>query len=305
MESSVGEIAGPTRRTSLRRLRTFCVAARHSSFRAAAEELFITASAVSHQIKGLEDELGRPLFDRGGRTLALTDDGRSLFDSIEPLISKLDQITATYRGEVRRRSLRVSVQPFFASELFIPQLPDFTSRYPDVDIRVATSDESSEHHPADTDVSIRVFRSPPPNLDSTLLFPLRLLPAGSPEFVDSLKVRGKRIVSDMTVIVHDSRPGAWSQWSRSSGIELPVNCPIIQLDSMISVARAAERGAGAALVPMPLSHAWFESGSLVPLFDHQLEISDGYYIVTRKDVADVDVVRKFRDWALQTFDERC
>ena len=78
-------------RTSLRGLRTFCVAARHESFRLAADELFITASAVSHQIKGLEEELGVQLFVRSSRDLKLTETGRAFFDEVNPLIEQLDE----------------------------------------------------------------------------------------------------------------------------------------------------------------------------------------------------------------------
>jgi LysR family glycine cleavage system transcriptional activator len=78
----------------LRALRTFCVAARHESFRTAGEELFITPSAVSHQIKSLEQELGEPLFDRNSRDLRLTEVGRSLLDEVGPLIDQVDSVVA-------------------------------------------------------------------------------------------------------------------------------------------------------------------------------------------------------------------
>ena len=81
---------------SLRGLRTFCVAARYESFRTAGEELFITASAVSHQIKSLEEELGEQLFDRTGRDTSLTETGRLLYEEASPLIEQLDTVVAKY-----------------------------------------------------------------------------------------------------------------------------------------------------------------------------------------------------------------
>ena len=148
-------------RSSLRGLRTFCVAARYESFRAAADELYITSSAVSHQIKGLEEELGLQLFDRGSRELKLTDVGSSLYEEISPLIDQLDTIVADYRKSGRRKSVRISVQPFFASEFFVPRLSEFTAEHPDIDIQVGTSDESAEKHPADADLSVRLFHADP------------------------------------------------------------------------------------------------------------------------------------------------
>ena len=150
-----------TSKPSLRGLRTFCVAARHGSFREASEELHVTASAVSHQIKSLEDELGTPLFERNGRDRVLTSTGESLYADVSPLIEQLDSVVAGHKSDGVRSSIRISVQPFFASEYFVPRLSEFAARHPEIDIQVGTSDESTEKHPADSDLSIRLFRSPP------------------------------------------------------------------------------------------------------------------------------------------------
>ncbi|MEM8814251.1 MAG: LysR substrate-binding domain-containing protein [Pseudomonadota bacterium] len=287
-------------RLSLRGLRTFCIAARYESFRLAAEELFVTASAVSHQIKGLEQDLGLLLFDRNSRSLSLTEVGRSLFEDTQPLIQQLDSVVASHSGSPRS-TLRISVQPFFASELFVPQLSEFSEKHPDIDLQVDTSDESSEKIPAKADVSIRLFRSPPPAANADLLFPLRLIPAGSLAFYDSVVVKRKKIVSKFPIIVHDTRPKAWQQWSKKAGIQIPKDTKVIRLDSMIAVARAAERGLGAALIPVPLSNAWFDSGSLVPLFERELIVEGGYYVICKEDRADDENVRVLREWVLEKF----
>lgn len=288
-------------KASLRGFRTFCVAAKHESFRSAGEELFITASAVSHQIKSLEQELGVQLFERGSRELKLTETGRSLNEEVGPLIEKLDAIAAEYKEGAVRSSIRISVQPFFASEYFVPRLSEFTAEHPDIDIQVGTSDESAEKHPADADLSIRLFKSPPEDLPSNLLFPLRMVPAGSPEFKKSIKVKNKKIVSEFPLIVHETRPKAWKQWSKSSGIELPNDSKVTRLDSMIAVVRAAEQGIGAALVPVPLADLWFKQGSIVRLFKDELVANVSYYLVCRADRADDDAVTRLRDWILQNF----
>jgi LysR family glycine cleavage system transcriptional activator len=291
------------RNISLRGLRTFCIAAEHASFRDAAEKLFITASAVSHQIRNLEEELGQKLFERTSRSLTLTDAGRSLLDDIKPLITRLDEVATRHRVAMTRSTLSISVQPFFASEVFIPKLPEFTRSHPEIDIKVDTSDESAEKHPATADVSIRVFRSAPEGLSSDRLFPLRLIPAASPELRRKMVVDETSIAGDVPLLVHDNRPKAWRQWQQSSGIEIPQDASIIRLDSMIAIARAAERGLGVALVPVELSDAWFESGSLVALSDHELLTRDAYYFVCRTDDADNETIRTLRRWVLQNFDD--
>ncbi len=291
------------RNISLRGLRAFCLAAEHESFRDAAEKLFITASAVSHQIRNLEDELGQKLFERTSRALTLTEAGRSLLDDIKPLITRLDEVAARHRVSATRSTLSISVQPFFASEIFIPRLSDFTKDHPDIDIKVDTSDESAEKHPTTADVSIRVFRSAPTGYAADRLFPLRLIPAASPELRKKIVVDENSISGDVPLLVHDSRPTAWRQWSRSSGMAVPLDASTIRLDSMIAIARAAERGLGAALVPVQLSDAWFESGSLVPLSNHELLTRDAYYFVCRTEDADNATIQTLRKWVLQNFDD--
>lgn len=294
-------MATGNRKTSLRGLRTFCAAAEHSSFRSAAERLYITASAVSHQIKNLEDEFGTKLFERQGRSLRLTDAGQALFDDIQPLIMQLDAATTRHRRDEPVTELRISVQPFFASEMFVPRLNDFTHAHPDIDIKVDTSDESAERHPANSDVSIRVFRSPPAGLSSERLFSLRLTPAASSSFRKTLKMSARKITSDFPIIVHESRAGAWGEWQRLSGISIPVTSKTLYLDSMIAVARAAEQGLGAALVPAQLSDRWFESGALVPLFDTELVTDDAYYFVCRHTDENREPIRQLREWVLSQF----
>ena len=290
-----------TPKTSLRGLRTFCIAARHESFTAAADELFITSSAVSHQVKSLEQELGIQLFERSSRDLKLTTTGRSFFDEVNPLIEQLDTIAGSYREVGSTRSVRISVQPFYASEYFVPRLSEFTALHPDINIQVGTSDESSEKHPADADMSIRLFKSPPENLTSYLLSPLRMVPAGSPAFKKSLAIKNKEITSEFRLIVHETRPKAWKRWSKSSGIALPKDTKVTRLDSMIAVVRAAERGIGAALVPVPIADQWFKQGSIVRLFKDELVSDVSDYLVHQPDREGDPEVSLLRDWILQNF----
>jgi LysR family glycine cleavage system transcriptional activator len=291
------------KRLSLRSLRTFCVAGRHLSFRVAAEELFVSASAISHQIKGLEQELQTSLFLRRPQALEFTDAGAALYAEIEPLIRQIDVATQRFSSRFRRQSLRISVQPFFASEMFVPRLPEFTAQHSGIDIHVDTSDETYEKYAADFDVSIRLFRTAPANLLADRLFSLRLVPAASPEFCERWRPLEHASPHGLPLIVHATRPNAWKEWAQSAGCEPLRPSSILKLNSMIAVARAAERGLGAALVPLPLGDAWFQSGSLVTLFEHELVTRDGYYFVYRKEDENREDIRSLRQWILQTFVE--
>ena len=277
------------------------MAARYESFRIAAEELFITSSAVSHQIKSLEQELGLRLFERGSRELKLTEPGAALFAEVEPLIEQLDAVASTFREQGARKSIRMSVQPFFASEYFIPRLSEFSADNPDIDIQVDTSDESSEKLPADADIGIRLFKTAPEGMDSSLLFPLRMVAAGSAAFKKTVKSRQGKITSSFPLIVHETYPKAWKQWAKGAGIELPADSKITRLGSMIAVVRAAERGLGAALVPVPLADQWFKQGTIVRLFDHELVANVSYFLVSREDRTDDEGIRRLCAWIVDEF----
>lgn len=289
------------RHTSLRALRTFCAAARNTSFKAAAEELFVTASAVSHQVKRLEAELGTSLFDRGNSSLTLTPAGQTLFADIDPLIRRIDELTSRVRDRLPRQTLSISVQPFFASELFVPRLAEFTASHPEIDLQLDTSDERSENHPAGADASIRVFRKAPSNLSADAFFPLRLVPACSPALLKSIRARSNGTIAPFPMIVHTRRTGQWEQWLNSSGVKLPEPSSVVRLDSTVAAVGAAEKGLGVALVPMPVSAALFQSGRLVPLHAHEATTPERYYFVCSAQACEKPHVQALRRWVLKTF----
>src|SRR5438132_7453969 len=130
----------------LRNLRAFCVAARHRSFKAAADELFLTPSAVSHQMKELEEALGVRLFERKTRALELTTVGHTLLEEVEPLLEALERSLAQIARRSGRQTLRVLLPPFFASELFIPRLASFCAAHPQIDIQIDTRDPRPSSH---------------------------------------------------------------------------------------------------------------------------------------------------------------
>ena len=115
------------RTPSLKAIKTFQIAARHSSFAVAADELCITPSAVSHQIKTLETQLGLPLFSRSARALALTDAGSRYLEQIDDLFMRLESVTEQLRARFGRTSVRLHVPAYFASEMLLPRLSEFST----------------------------------------------------------------------------------------------------------------------------------------------------------------------------------
>jgi len=141
---------------SLKFLKTFQVAARLKSFKAAPEELHLTPSAVSHQIKTLEEQLAVALFDRGMRTLTLTDAGAHYLEHISDIFARLESVTEQLKMRYGRSILRLNVPPFFARALLLPRLASFTQAREDTDIRIETSSSAPKSHPPEADLSVVV-----------------------------------------------------------------------------------------------------------------------------------------------------
>ena len=145
---------------SLKFLKTFQVAAKLQSFKAAAEELFVTPSAISHQIKALEEQLGVSLFQRGVRTLTLTDAGANYLEHINDIFSKLESVTEQLQVRYGRTIIRLNVPSFFANELLLPRLASFSQAREETDIRIETTFSAPKTHPPEADLSIVVGAGP-------------------------------------------------------------------------------------------------------------------------------------------------
>lgn len=284
-----------------RSLRVFCVAARHRSFKFAAEELCLTPSAVSHQIKELEDTLGARLFERRPRSLELTRAGATLRGQVEPLLEALDRSVAEFARGSGRHSVRMVLPPFFASELFIPRLGAFCAHHPGIDLQIDSRDPRPAAHPASADVSVLLVDSEPQGLECTRLFALSLSAVCAPRHLCTVARLGGALFRELTLIVHKSAAQAWSEWASEVGIEAPEPARVLEFDTMHAVVRAAEHGIGVALVPTAHCAESFRTGALSRIFAVELRTPDTYYLVSRAKDRDRPDVRALTDWMCQQF----
>lgn len=296
-----------SRTPSLRTLRVFCSAARHCSFKVAADELFLTPSAVSHQIKELEEALGAVLFERKTRSLELTTPGHALLEEVEPLLEALDRSLTQIARRGSRRRLRVLMPPFFASELFVPRLGSFCAAHPDIDIQIETREPRPASHPPTADVSILLSDAQPQGLQVERLFEVKLVAACAPQHAATIARFGRHVFRELPLIVHRPRPFAWASWAEEIGLDAPEPKSILELNTMPSIVSAAESGLGVALVPEALCSRRFHSGTLVRVFPVQVPIKETYFLACRaKDVEKVEVAAAM-EWTLEefrAFDER-
>jgi LysR family glycine cleavage system transcriptional activator len=286
------------RTPSLKAIKTFQIAAKHSSFSVAADELCITPSAVSHQIKTLETQLGLPLFSRGARALALTDAGARYLEQIDDLFMRLDAVTEQLRARFGRSSVRLHVPAYFASEMLLPRLSEFSKLHDGIDLRIDTSGGHGRQHVAEADISVVVGTGPWNGLVAHPLFAQTMVPACSPELLAERPVQRYEDLNAHTLLVHEARRDDWDRWATAVGIKELRPAQIVRIDSMSAATRAAEKKIGIALLPAELSRRKFTQGRLVRVFDDELVTQENYTLLVRAEDENRDDIRALCAWLL-------
>jgi LysR family glycine cleavage system transcriptional activator len=285
---------------TLKFLKSFQVAAARSSFKFAADELCITPSAVSHQIKALEGQLGVTLFERGPHSLTLTEAGRTYLQHMDALFTRLESVTEQLRERYGRQVVRLNLPAFFATEMLLPRLPSFIEAQPDTDIHINTAPGPQAPHPADADLSIVVGSAPEAGHACHKLFSQTFVPACSPTLLARSPIDVITDLNNHTLIVHEARRDGWYRWAESLGVELKPR-KLVRFDSMHGAAQAAEHGVGVALVSSRLGNDRFAQGSLVRLFDTEIDTGESYFLIMRKEDAQRADVRALTNWILDEF----
>ncbi len=288
--------------TPIRGLRSFCIAAKCLSFKHAASQLYLTPSAVSHQIKQLEEQLGIELFIRQTRSIELTSAGKQFYQSVQPLISQLESTISDFTNSQQNKNIVISLPEFFASELFIPRLTEWSERNPTINLQLETVKSGTDPSLA-ADLSIVLTNSKPNEKVVHDLFPIRYAPACNKELYEKWKNSNVDALSSIPLILHRARPWAWHQWAEEVGVDDFSPKKIMQFDSMFAVARAAQRGMGIALIPLPISDAWFNEGLLIKLFEEELVTKDRYFLIQHDNVENKEEVNLFTEWVNSSFSE--
>ncbi|MBT8070578.1 MAG: LysR family transcriptional regulator [Gammaproteobacteria bacterium] len=289
------------RMPSLRSLRAFQVAARHLSFKLAAEELCLSASAVSHQVRNLESFLDLELFTRKTRALELTAPGRSYFEFLDSMFTRLQMETHQLRAEYGRKMIRLCLPPFFASELFLPKMDMLHRIMPDTDIRITTQPSLMKIHPAEADLSVLLGNGDWESLTTYPLFARRLVIAAAPTQLKRFDRSSFASLNGKTLIVHENRPNAWTNWAMEIDLPEPSAGNILRFDSMSSVVQAAAQGLGFAIIPLPMSQNWFKTGTLVKVFDTEWVTDEQFHLAHREEELNRPEVIEFIQWVKQEF----
>ena len=255
----------------LARLRTFEAAARLQSFALAAQELHLTASAISHQIRDLERHFGRALFERRHRQVQTTQEGRRLFESLGRLFDALEATCAEVQLPTHDEVLAVHCAPSLALKWLGPNLPSFVTHHPAINIRLTTgADPVDLGVVRDIDVALSYGSARhKPGLDVVSLGDERIAPLVSPALLVAREPASKAI-QRLTLIDSQLSPVGWAEWFQLNGLTLPQR-PRPSFDRAAMAISAAADGMGVALESTRLAAREIERGELVVLGDRSLQ----------------------------------
>ena len=277
-------------------LRSFEAAARYESFTLAAEELCLTQSAISRQIKDLEAVVGIELFHRVGRRVKLTEAGSNFAQELAEDLERIRQTVfrAIAAGE-QGTALRIATLPTFASRWLIPRLPLFEREYPDIQVSLTTRvdkfDLSKEH----IDAALHYGGANWPDANITELCAESMIAVASPEFKEKHDLSTEEALAACPLIHLETRPTQWNDWFEEAGIEGLSKLHGKQFGQFSMIISGAIAGLGAALLPSYLIENELSEGHLVIVSDVKLTTENKYYVVTPKG-AQSEAVQCFVDW---------
>lgn len=304
----------------LNALRVFEAAARHLSFKEAANELNITQAAVSHQVKSLEEYLGVELFRRSGRGVQLTEAARACLPRLREGFDALAAAVELIRERGAETDLMITAPPVFTARWLMPRLADFSKRHPKIEVRVVGSSKMVDAGALDSAVLLSHFdlRSETSGVEIHLglgeypgyradrLFGVSMVVVASPELV-----RGEaalRQPADLArhVLLHDdamdlvAHGNAWQKWLEAAGVADRVDAAHgPHFSSNILSLEAASQKLGVALALRPLVDADIASGRLVAPFSVEVKPLGAYYLVCPEVIAERPAVASFRKWLLE------
>ena len=260
-------------------LRAFHAAATHDRYRDAAESLGITESAISHQVRRLEEFLRTPLFDRSGKRPKLTDTGQRYLEQIEPAMRQIHAATEALLPASGRSAVRLTLPPSLAATWLIPRLGAFEREFPEIDLQLVTTTRVIDLSREQMDLSIRHGKGAWPDVEATFLLEETAMPVCAPGYLDPLPQEPLLMaLRNVRIIVSANFPDEWEEWARAHGIEPPALNDLITLDVMEQALQVAESGHGLAMGRRPVVDSWLERGRLVAPFGGADPTGAAYYL---------------------------
>jgi LysR family transcriptional regulator, glycine cleavage system transcriptional activator len=276
-------------------LAAFESAARTGSFTQAGVELNLTQSAISRQVRALEERLGADLFVRERQSVRLTEAGLSYAREIREALKHIGDASMAIRASPHATSFNLAILPAFGERWLIPRLHTFFSANPDVVINFSTRTTPFEFDAEPFDAAIHYGHPAWMDAESIPLMDETVVPLASPAFATSHQIANAEDLLSFSLFVLRSRPDAWERWFLANGVYYDsVNGPLF--DQFNAMAAAAKAGLGIALLPEFLFQGEIARGELVPLHDKATSSDGSYHLVWPQSRRDNPTLTRFRDW---------
>ena len=294
-----------SRPISVGNLRAFEAVARHLNFRAAAEELALTQSAVSRQIQALETEVGVALFLRHTRAVELTSAGSQLLRASVPAVERIDSAIRLVRQSAGRRSVAISTWASFASMWLIPRLEAFQRLHPDIDIRIDATDAAVDMDTTDVDIALRYSAPGPLVAGGQRLFGEQLTIVASPWLLKgSSPLKKPQDLARFALIeasdahrTHQLQWLSWRRWFTENGTPDLEPKRWLYFNYAHQIVQAALTGQGVALARLPLVADSLASGALVEVLPkHRLDSPLAYWLISGPRAKDRPEIQAFCAW---------
>ncbi|MDA9556216.1 transcriptional regulator GcvA [Vibrio sp.] len=284
----------------LNALKAFEAAARHMSFTLAADELFVTQAAVSHQIKQLETFLDIKLFQRKNRSLLLTEEGQNYYLDIKDSFASIIKATDKLLDSGGRGILTISLPPSFAVQWLVPRLTDFNQKHPEIDVRIKAVDKEEGSLTDDADVAIYYGKGKWKGIQFDKLYQEYLIPLCSPALLHCETPLRTLEHLPQFPLLHDVTREDWQQFAKEHQLSTLAfkDGPIFSHSLM--VLQAAVHGQGICLGNNILAQPELASGRLVAPFKQKITKPEAFYVVCKEDEADLGKVAIFREWIRKT-----
>jgi LysR family glycine cleavage system transcriptional activator len=284
----------------LRALTAFEAAARLGSFRLAAGELGITRSAVSHQVKALEQELGVQLFRRDARRAELTDAGRSYFPTIREAFNQIASQTQALRPSAADNELTIQVYVTVALKWLIPRLHDFERRFPEMKVRLSTSYFDWDFDEANVDAGFILARNKSPSHYYRPLFKSLLTPVCAPSLLKGPHaIKTPNDLRKQKLLYVYTAEEDWRLWLEAAGIDGIKLSDRLAVDSYILAQEAAVEGRGVAMTIGPFAGDDIKAGRLVQPFGLMAPHRHVWQFVCAAENKLKPKIKRFEDWLMK------
>jgi len=286
-------------------LRAFHAAATHDRYRDAAESLGLTESAISHQVRRLEDFLRTALVDRSGRRPKLTDTGRRYLEQIEPAIHQIQTATEALLPASGRSIVRLTLPPSLAATWLIPKLGAFEREHPETDLQLITTTRVIDLKRDQVNLAIRYGKGAWPDVDARFLLEEAAMPVCAPGYLDlSPDKLSREVLRNVRFIVNANIPDEWEEWTRAHGLKAPAPNTLIAFDAMEQALQVAESGHGLAMGRRPVVDDWLAQGRLIAPFGDADPTGAAYYLCRASAAMPTVAERDLERWLTMMAAER-